>query len=69
MLGVESVHWVGRVALSREGRLRLNLDRLGQRIVAAMEEAKQYVGLHSPFGDTLVVKFVACIVSDEFKAN
>lgn len=31
VLGVESVHWVGRVALSREGRIRLNLDRLGQR--------------------------------------
>jgi hypothetical protein len=27
-LRVKSVHWVGRVALGREGRIRLNSDRL-----------------------------------------
>jgi hypothetical protein len=39
-LGVKSVHWVGRIALSREGRIRLDSDRLRQRVMAAIEEAE-----------------------------
>ncbi|KAL3248005.1 hypothetical protein ABHI18_012197, partial [Aspergillus niger] len=31
------------------GGICLNSDRLGERIVAAIEEAKQGVGLHSTF--------------------
>ncbi|GCB24373.1 hypothetical protein AAWM_07258 [Aspergillus awamori] len=46
-LGIESVHWIGCVALGREGRICLNLDRLGQTIVAAIKEARQAVSLHS----------------------
>lgn len=39
-LGVKSVDGVTRVALGRESRIRLNPDRLRQRVVAAIEEAE-----------------------------
>lgn len=42
-LGVESVDGVSRVTLGRDGRIRLNSNRF----VAAIEKAKQCVGLHS----------------------
>ncbi|KAJ5837589.1 uncharacterized protein N7525_002777 [Penicillium rubens] len=44
-----AVNWVGRIALCRRGRIRLNSDRLRRRDVAAIEKAKQCVGLESPF--------------------
>jgi hypothetical protein len=37
---VKSVDRVGRIALSREGGIRLDSDRSRQRVMAAIEEAE-----------------------------
>ena len=39
-VGVKPVYWVGRITLSREGRICLDSDRLRQRVMAAIEEAE-----------------------------
>ena len=48
-LRVKSVDRVSRVALGGESRTRLNLDRLRQRVMAAIEEEEECVGFESPF--------------------